>query len=1365
MKYVRQCVTAAVLISAAGVWAAPKGGGPACYVKKATWYETVIASRDALTRSQAAAVSKAAGAAPKSFEPVRVTMGRNGSRKIKVRVAGVKRLYLGGCSTGRGETYFENARLIDRDGRPVVVEPAAAPAAALTGRKSAKASKSSNKLSIRLIDTELVLELGGRYEHLEATIRANRTDGSNKASLWVTAGAWLDAQKQALAARDAIWAAVARDFARSPDRAEQTVERTTGRIWRADWKAGDYAEIARRYAAACSSSVKGRASKLAKGVSAASDLMKVRELFYLGRRIEELKALLAEVNPKAMRLAIADLSDTFPKEYAKGPEYLRRLDALEQDLPKTIAALSKGDEAGVKQAEAVLAFQRDALLSNPLLDFDKILLVRRGANNLGLVNNWLSNSSLRKNGYDNDIAVLSSFRGEAELTTLYRPEGGRFVGDVDLHFDADRMLFSMPGQRTWQVWETRADGSGLKTLTPTDQKDVDSYDGCYLPDGRVVFTSTANMQGVPCIGGGGHVANLALLEPGTKKVRMLAFEQDHDWCPVVMNDGRVMYQRWEYTDTPHYFTRLIFTMNPDGTNQRSHYGSNSYWPNAVFFARPVPGDATKFVGIIGGHHDVRRMGELVVFDAGVGNVEADGAVQRIPGYGRKVEPIIKDGLVGRSWPHFLHPYPLSDKYVLVSRRISRSRSEWGIYLVDVFDNMLLLASRPGYALLEPIPFRKTPRPPIIPDKVDLDRTDALVYLMDVHAGGGLKGIPRGKVKKLRVFTYTFGYRGMGGHNCFGVESGWDAKRILGTVPVEADGSAFFRVPANTPISLQPLDEDGAALQLMRSWLVAMPGETLACVGCHESQNDATSSYESLATARAASQIEPWRGPARGMGFLREVQPVLDKYCAGCHDGTKAHLPNYAETKGTWRGYARSYHDLARYIRRPGPESDYHMLQPMEYHVSTSPLVQKLRKGHHNVKLDAEAWDRLITWMDMNVPYHATWTESRGGRMGGVAQRFRDLQKLYAGIDTDPEAMPPMPTERPKPIVPAPEPARRIAAPAVAGWPFGADEARKRQADAVRQVAMLSARSGAPRAVRGPRGTTPAGRAKADTPITRTFELGTTPIKYHHITRKPIEPKAVSLELTLIPAGRFVMGDAAGEPDERSLRKVRIDKPFWIGTFEVTNAQYSLFDADHDSRFIDMELKDQDKPGYPVNQADQPVVRISWQEARAFCGWLSGKLGRRLTLPTEAQWEWACRAGSSTPMWYGRADADFAAFANLSDVNVKKFALERFRPRIAAKPVPEHAWIPKIEAVDDKHQVSAPVGSYRPNAWGLHDMHGNVAEWTLSAYGQGDGDDGKKVVRGGSWRARPYRARSSYRLPYEAYQKVFNVGFRVLMEAD
>ena len=994
--------------------------------------------------------------------------------------------------------------------------------------------------------------------------------------------------------------------------------------------------------------------------------------------------------------------------------------------------------------QLLVALQREALLANPLLDFDKILLVERGIKSpsLGLPRNWQSNSSLAKTGYDDRIAVLSLLSPDGELTAIYKPTGGRFVGDVDLHFDADRMLFSMPGDNDrWQVFEIGVDGSGLHQLTG-EQPDVDSYDACYLPSGKIIFTSTACFAGVPCVYGDSHVANLYVMDADGRGIRQLCFDQEHDWCPTVMNDGRVLYTRWEYTDTPHSNTRLLFNMNPDGTEQTEYYGSNSYWPNSFFYTRPIPGHATKVVSVIGGHHDHPRMGELVIFDPALSRREASGAVQRIPGHAEKVEPIIRDGLTQTSWPKFLHPYPLGEKHFLVSCKPTPD-ALWGIYLVDVFDNIVLIKESPDFALLEPVPLRKTPTPPVIAEKVDLASKDATIYISDIYHGEGLKGIPRDTVKSLRIFTYHFAYQNMGGLlGVIGMDGPWDIKRVIGTVPVYEDGSAKFHVPANTPISIQPLDEEGMAVQLMRSWTTAMPGEVVSCAGCHASPNAAPRTRQTLAQGQPTAEIKPWYGPTRGFSYAREVQPVMDKYCVGCHNGAPtADGEQIADLRGTekiadWSSvtpgnggshagkFSVGYAQLHRYVRRPGIESDYHMLEPMEYHADTTQLVQMLKRGHHNVKLDAEAWDRLITWIDLSCPYHGTWGEELD-EPGRQRQRRRELAKLYGGVDVDPEAVP-VAGDRPvEPILPDPLPPVETSKIDCPNWPFDAAGAR--------------------------RGQIAAAQATHGQATTRTVELGA----------------GVALQLVLIPAGEFVMGSRTGAAGEQPAVRVRIDRPFWTGTCEVTNEQYQLFAPNHDSRVESKNAYQFGIHGYPVNQPQQPVVRVSWNEAMAFCDWLSTQTGRTFSLPTEAEWEYAARAGSDTPMSYGGVDADFSRFANMADAKLSEFASDPYTVDTPLKNPPKYDdWIPKDARFNDGALLTVAPGRYAPNAWGLFDMHGNASEWTRSSrqpaggFEAGVGHD-RKIVRGGSWRDRPERCTASFRVDYWPYQRVYNVGFRVV----
>jgi len=1031
-------------------------------------------------------------------------------------------------------------------------------------------------------------------------------------------------------------------------------------------------------------------------------------------------AQVSDHNIKSLRLAINDLITTHGAKYPRGREYLARLDALEP-------ALRAGDPDATKQFESL---RREALLANPALSFEKLLVVRRkhvkppektwkqgnwawlthqAGKELGLPSNHECYQSTPKLGWDNEIATLSIKRLEDAPTSVFRPSDGGWVGEIKLHWDGKRLLFTRSDAESWKIWEINADGTGLRQVSRMPA-DVDCMDPCYLPDGRIVFGSTAPIQSVPCWHGQRRVTNLYIMNADGTGVRQLCFDQDHDLHPHILPTGQVLYNRWEYTAQAHMYQRTLMVMNPDGTGQRGIYGSNSYYPNALYFAKPLPGDSARFVVILSGYHGPHRMGQLIVLDTTRGFYEGEGIVCRVSGRGEPARREVRDNLLGNDWPKFLTPWPVTDKHFLVACWPS-AKSNWGIYLADVFDNLVLLREEPGYALLEPVPLAPQPVPPVIPDRIEPGRKDALVYIHDLYSGRGLEGVPRGTVKRLRVIAYDYGYPGLAGPDKIGFHGPWEVTRILGTVPVEADGSAFFRVPANTPLALQTLDADGQAVQLMRNWFTAMPGEKVSCVGCHETPGDTTKPRPALAAKIAPRDLTPWRGPARGFSFAREVQPVLDAYCVRCHDGSGGKpdlrpLEQRPDYKGSFVSkmsqqrmhpamktatggrvkYTPAYEALRAYVRVPAVEDDVSMLVPGEFHVSTSPLIQMLRNGHHGVQLDAEAWDRLVTWIDLNAPCHGTWSEVFP-IPDGMHQRRLELRKLYAGLTDDPEADAALP-------------------PAVLKT---AMLPKASETDATTQCSS-----------RRP------GGSLSNIVHTRTLDLG----------------GGVTMQIVWIPAGDGV------------------ERGYWMGACEVSNEQFRRFDPSHDSRYYAKRHARSDDEGLTLNEPRQPAVRVSWMRAMDFCRWLSARTGLKVTLPTETQWEYACRAGTTTPFHFGTLDTDFSAWANMGDASFagKTPVAGIFQVTGGIEHLVVEGSALADARFDDRAIVTAPIGSYQPNAWGLHDMHGNAAEWTLT-------DDGpNKVVRGGSFFDAPKRCTSTWRISYPPWQRVFNVGFRVACES-
>lgn len=1066
------------------------------------------------------------------------------------------------------------------------------------------------------------------------------------------------------------------------------------------------------------------------------------ELFEKEQEIYTLQNDLAWLNVEAIRLAYDDMKKQNGFDVAK---YEPLYNELQQLVQQGFDGIYTGDEQAIANAKKALANKKQILLGNPLLDMDKILVTRFNlgsrarqamAPDMGTqANNWSNQQSTARTGFDAQIEELSNLRGEIKHRTIFKPANSASIADVRLHWDANRIIFTslMPDKR-WNVFETTLDGGEVKPIVDCPDKDLEFFDGNYLPDGRVVVISNVGYQGVPCVDGEDPVGNLMLYEPKTKGLRRLTFDQDANWNPTVMPNGRIMYTRWEYTDLTHYYSRFVMHMNPDGTENKALFGSGSMFPNSTFDMHTLPGHATAFVGIISGHHGIARSGRLILFDPAKARKGVEGMTQEIPFRNRPIVELIKDELVNGVWPQFIKPFPLSDKYFLVAAKLDPN-ALWGIYLVDVFDNVTLIAATEGEGYIAPIPVKKQAVPPAIPDRVKLGDKESTVFIQDIYEGEGLRGVPRGTIKAFRVLSYEYAYvKSPSNHAAQGIQSGWDIKRLLGVVPVEEDGSAIFKIPANMPVALQPIDSEGRAVQWMRSWFTGMPGETVSCVGCHENQNQLPIPKRTIASQKAPNKITPPEGGVRSFTFDLEMQPVLDRACVACHNGEKGTL-DFRGGKKDQRGFSTSYLAIHPYVHRQGPEADMPVLSPYEYHANTSELVRLLKNGHHNVQLTDKEWRTLYNWIDFNAPdiggfvdKPMDWVVAKNVNQ---YERRIELGKKYAdGVYVDWRAELKDYADYLKqqdpvtPVMPAPQTAVKEKKVKVKGWPF----------DAAKIKEMLA---------------------------------------NEKETRKEIEvAPGVKMTFVRIPAGEFVMGSYSGSSNNAPVCKAKIDKSFWMAEVEVTNAQFCALFPEHDSRYVDQFWKDHTRPGYPANLPEQPVIRVSWNEAMDYCNKLSKKTGLNITLPTEAQWEWACRAGSDTDFWYGDKNTDFGKKENLADSQLTKMAVSGIDPQPMAKTsywYKYYNFVPKEEGVDDGNMIQADSKTYEANPFGLYSMHGNIAEWTRSEYQPYPYSEKVKehndyrVVRGGSYWERPKFSTSYTRKHYYTWQRNNLVGFRVIIE--
>lgn len=1065
--------------------------------------------------------------------------------------------------------------------------------------------------------------------------------------------------------------------------------------------------------------------------------------------LEELKEVysiqeqLKWLNPESIKLAFDDMKKqpgfNVQENYAK----LKKLNSL---VDKGFSGIYKGDKQAMDNAKEALNLKKNILLSNPLVNNKKILAVRYrlGADatkamapQLGTQsNNWSNQESARRGGFDAEIILLSDLNGNLKMTSVYKPHNGSSIADLRMHWNADRVMFTqLQEDNRWNLFEVRLDGTGFRKLIENGEPDLEFYDGTYLPDGRILAISNIGYQGVPCVNGSDPVGNLVLYSLEDKSLRRLTFDQDANWNPVVMGNGRVMYTRWEYTDLTHYYSRIVMHMNPDGTENKALYGSGSMFPNSTFDIQPIPGKGAAFVGIISGHHGVARSGRMIIFDPAKGRKGAAGMVQEIPYREKKIKEEIKDQLVDGVWPQFIKPSVINDKYFLVSAKL-RPNGLWGVYLVDVFDNVTCIMQAEGEGYISPVLVTKSDVPPVIPDRVNLNQKEATFFIQDIYQGEGLRGIPRGTVKELRLHAYEYAYvNTVSDHNWHGIQSGWDIKRILGTVPVEEDGSVIFKAPANTPISIQPLDKDGVAIQWMRSWVTGQPGEVVSCIGCHEDQNQIAIPRRVIASQKEPSRLTPPEGGVRSFTFDLEIQPILDRACIACHNGEKAF--DLRGGKKDANGYGTSYLNFHPYIHRQGGEGDMVVLQPYEYHPNTSELVRMLKRGHYNVKLTDKEWRILYNWIDYNAPdkgyFLANKVTSLPYKGFDQIKRRKELADKYgngAGVDWKKELSDYAAYLKGKgkiePEYPEPLEQVKIKKHKVKGWPFDASTALRKQ-------------------------------------------------ESEGETRKVVEiAPGIEMAFVRIPAGEFVMGSYNGPADTYPTAKIKIDKAFWMAELETTNEQFNVIFPDHDSRYVDQLWKDHVVQGYPANNPEQPVIRVSYNDAMEYCRLLSEKTGLNITLPTEAQWEWACRAGSDSDFWFGDMHADFGEKENLADKTTLLFAVSGIDPKPMAPSDPwykYYTFLPKEESVDDGNLIQVGGKVYKANPFGLYNMHGNVSEWTRSDYLPYPYKENSrkkaeyKVARGGSYIERPKFSTSYSRKGFLPYQRVFNVGFRVIIEDD
>jgi len=687
---------------------------------------------------------------------------------------------------------------------------------------------------------------------------------------------------------------------------------------------------------------------------------------------------------------------------------LARLDVLHKCL---LDSAARGlDPAAAKEVYlAVRGVKRAIALKNPVVDFTQVLLIDQPYPR-GPVND--THESIHRMGITatpgGRLLVLDGLHPGGRVRLLAPQTKPGSFWRPDLSFDARRVLFCYKphDEKSFHLYEMGLDGSGLRQLTQSDYDDVDPI---YLPDGHILFTTTRGNSHVRC---GPFIYSyvLARCDADGKNVYLISYNGEPDFVPALLNDGRVAYSRWEYSDKPLWRVQSLWTTNQDGTNTMVLWGNQSVWPDHLSEPRPIPNsNRVMFSGV--GHHDW--------WSGSIGIVD--------PRQGFNFPHGLTKVTVDRPWPECSKPpldpaespayhpsgnytgyktaYPLSEKDFLVSARADDGK--FRLYLMDTDGNRELIYEG-EHNVLHAMPVKPRRPPPQQPDRVawpgtGKDRRPAqpgVFYSADVYQG--VPDLPRGSAKFLRVFqldhkTYTTWaktFRHSGPPVSIVQEEG--VKRVLSIVPVEADGSVYFKVPAGRSVYFQLLDAEYRCLQTMRSFTGVLPGEQRGCIGCHETHSAAPPRQGGLALRRAPTELSPPPWGTESVSYERFVQPVLDRYCNNCHagqhDGRKVLdltlRPGhnvFKEPYLTLVGGAGWYNPVpdrgqpgygiagAIPVETMDPTMNdpraYATLRPMQYLSIRSRLIELCSSGkHYDVKADPLSLHRLITWVDACCPY-------------------------------------------------------------------------------------------------------------------------------------------------------------------------------------------------------------------------------------------------------------------------------------------------------------------------------------------------------------------------------------------------------------
>ena len=580
---------------------------------------------------------------------------------------------------------------------------------------------------------------------------------------------------------------------------------------------------------------------------------------------------------------------------------------------------------GYIEAEAATTdtIQSDALLDELMNNYTSFILVRHrslGASHYAYtegLSDELENpgapDGIESNFYPGSQLVridLEKDGGNVRRTeTVLIESNDGVIRDPDVSADGTKALFSWKKSRADDFHLYEYDLRTGETKQLTFGSGIADFEPKYLANGKIVFSSSRIIQTIDCWKT--PVSNIFICDGDGSNITRLGQDQVHTTYPTVTSDGRVIYTRWDYNDRTQMFVQGLFQMFPDGTNQTELFGNNSNFPTTLMHTREIPGTSDKYISIASGHHTYQA-GKLCVVDTSKGRNSKDSVQFVVEDNDTKKNDSV-DGF-GQNGAIYKYPYAINENLFMVAYCESgwagdKTHTPFGIYLFDMNGHKKEVVA--GNEAMPPSQIVPIAQRTMFEraSMVNYTSETGTYYMADVYAGDGLKGIDRGTAKYLRVVAldyrpYSIGAtigRGVGSSDPYSpIATGngaWDVKRVLGVTPIQEDGSALFKIPADTPIYFQVLDSEGCVIQSMRSWSTLMPGETFSCVGCHEDKNTVpkANSTTTIAMAKGVQELQPdiWQTgsgyedydpyhDSKGFDYLEEIQPIWDESCVECH---------------------------------------------------------------------------------------------------------------------------------------------------------------------------------------------------------------------------------------------------------------------------------------------------------------------------------------------------------------------------------------------------------------------------------------------------------------------------------------------------